>query len=855
MPPLSSGPSISPLRALNQSLSSTDVKHLPNKIPYLLSALQNCNQVLSAPENHSTTKDSEHAVAIHKLRTRISSLLQDASPEGRWAGVVLAKAVVDVGGWETLRTCGPWVKNILSILRKSDPAATKILCIAALTRIFLLTLDYQTLVRQINTPNLPSYINFGLNLITGKRTPESGGAKPNVSSPLLQPVLESFCVLLPNHPTLFRPFATQIHSILCHLVASTPPSPRVLIGGIEKNNALTCRVSEEVSEAARELFTLLHHCAPKQTASSEWSVALNAVVADAHTTADQVFRAVIEDWESTSSQLGTSLDPKTLRDTIGDNRKGSMGLPEWTGSFVSSRTYSSIPLPVGALLDLQSRILTLTVPDAGETRERINPAISRDEREALWIGLPQLHVAALELLSRMMQRLGSSFLPVVQGSLEQVWWIFEAESWDRSIRCHIYEVLANLLHLGGSGLGKASISQLSGVIRSCCNDLLPTRFAASSGTLQDNTPGGKSTQSNLASSSTNVDAFLPTKASKEDLVSSTASSETDLHSRAWRLLPLFISNISTTHLTASLRDQIDRTAILTQHKNAMLASVLHQPPLKRNAKPTSSILPFLARTFGGDLEIEGLLRPRMPLVRHKTLTETRTDVGEDSEYNGQEDGLYYPEKSSMDVDNVSRFERFRNRQDTEADPMVGDNKRLHADEDDLLPKQLPSSIESSSVTMQAPVQSNIPSPKRPRLESPPLSGTEATIQVAPQDSLHATTNTMLLSSDTKSQLGRTSSPPDSNYQNVLMRPGFENAPEAVSRPSALSPATAPVPAPAPTYPVPESSTIGSFGASQSKAGNSDSDDDDEIPELVFRSDSEDEDQEGEDDGDSKGADG
>jgi hypothetical protein len=47
----------------------------------------------------------------------------------------------------------------------------------------------------------------------------------------------------------------------------------------------------------------------------------------------------------------------------------------------------------------------------------------------------------------------------------------------------------------------------------------------------------------------------------------------------------------------------------------MMASVLNPPPSKKFGKPAASILPLMARSFAADKSVEGILRPRMPVIR------------------------------------------------------------------------------------------------------------------------------------------------------------------------------------------------------------------------------------------------
>jgi pre-rRNA-processing protein RIX1 len=62
-------------------------------------------------------------VLVHKLKTQVSALLFGKSTEGRFAAVVLIKAIVAVGGWEVLRVVESWVKGLLSVLGVGEPVS------------------------------------------------------------------------------------------------------------------------------------------------------------------------------------------------------------------------------------------------------------------------------------------------------------------------------------------------------------------------------------------------------------------------------------------------------------------------------------------------------------------------------------------------------------------------------------------------------------------------------------------------------------------------------------------------------------------------------------------------------------
>ncbi len=101
-------------------LASTKEADLPNLCPVLVHRVLRCGGPLSAPsEPKGKGSASDAANLVQQLKTKINTLLHGKTAQGRFAGMALAKAVIDVGGWECLRTTEPWVRGLLSILQVS----------------------------------------------------------------------------------------------------------------------------------------------------------------------------------------------------------------------------------------------------------------------------------------------------------------------------------------------------------------------------------------------------------------------------------------------------------------------------------------------------------------------------------------------------------------------------------------------------------------------------------------------------------------------------------------------------------------------------------------------------------------
>ncbi|OCL05931.1 hypothetical protein AOQ84DRAFT_88028 [Glonium stellatum] len=652
MAPQGVGGSTATLKAITFRIASTPASQLPQQIPAISASLPRCKDLISASQVSSPKDASENAVVIHKYKTQLSTLLQDRTTQGRWTAVVLIKATIEIGGWEVLQKSGPWVRGLLSILTKPDPPTTKKLSIITLTRIFMHTRDYPTLVREITTPSLPTFIQSCLNIITLRG-----------SNPLLHTVLESFNQLLPRHPTIFRTFRTQMQQILVQVLAPTPSSTVKLAD----NQVSNFFVSSEISKSARQLYIQLHQCAPKAASTEEWENLFKDAVSNVHYVANKVFRAVVEDWQSVLGANPVS-NGQTLDTIMEDIGPDLMGLSGWSGVYAGSErmiglllllkelvaipTATAVNFRLGSLMDLLNRIFSLTVPSYSKATDwqnsvRFNNQISREEREQLWAVLPHIHIAAMEIILTLLERFEQTLNPLVIGILDQLTWIFNAEKDVIGVRTIVYSAISGLLNLSGATLPKSSIDPLGSIIHFCCGDILPQEPVTSQTKAASTVTKGNGNSTNQ--SAINADTFL----GASNAPKTPAADFAGLRAAAHVLLPILLSKLPTQYISDSLRTRMDRTAVLAQHKEAMVASVLN-PPAKKSGRPVASIMPLLARSYPHNRDVEGLLRPRMPVIRTGNAASALDDEeddeqGEEAELDSADDASQ--ESIRVDIEN------------------------------------------------------------------------------------------------------------------------------------------------------------------------------------------------------------
>ena len=111
---------LSTIRAVTNRLTTTPVNDLPQFASLLAASLSECGHLLTASSTgknlNPSSPVSDNSMQLHKLKSRLTSLLQDRSVEGRWTAVVLIKTVVEAGQWEVLHESEAWVRGLLAVL-------------------------------------------------------------------------------------------------------------------------------------------------------------------------------------------------------------------------------------------------------------------------------------------------------------------------------------------------------------------------------------------------------------------------------------------------------------------------------------------------------------------------------------------------------------------------------------------------------------------------------------------------------------------------------------------------------------------------------------------------------------------
>ncbi|KAM0562076.1 hypothetical protein ACHAPJ_002520 [Fusarium lateritium] len=584
------------LRVLCRKLTSIPPTQLPHALPSLINHVLHCKEPLSAPSDRKVKdSSSEGAQLVHKLKASITTHLNGRSREARFAAVGLIKTVVDVGGWEVLRGCQPWVTGLMSVVEKADPIASKELAIVTLTRIYMSVQPYQTLVREIATPTIPTFVTACIKLISSPKN----GERLQTPLSVVETICDALSALIPLYPTTIRPSSSKLKTATRPYLAPTQSDEAI--------------IPQSLQRASRKLVISLHHVAAKSGGSDEWAKLVDTLLKDLHSTADQVLRAVQESWEGsngfTRSRVeldaepnggGSSADELPSWSGLNAGADRLIGLFQYLSDCLRYPTKAPVTIPTSALVDAASRLLLIArLSPKSQTWDQAlqtNAAIAREEKEELWAALPDIHIAALHLIKALFQRLEQNAVSLAPEVLDHLVRVFKSGINLPIVRTTGYTVLKEILALSGPTLSKSTVDSLDPLIGACCRDL-----QQDAGHLKESEkPAASGTDSKKNSIAANADLFLQPQAAA---VVPNPSLEPKHKAAAVALLPVVLSNLPQRHLKPSLRGLIDQTAIVTSNRDAMLASVLN-PYKDQRGRVYPSILPHLTQQFPDDKGLE-----------------------------------------------------------------------------------------------------------------------------------------------------------------------------------------------------------------------------------------------------------
>ncbi|KAF3923668.1 hypothetical protein ABW21_db0209588 [Orbilia brochopaga] len=577
---------------------------------------------------------AEITTLLHKLRTRISSLLQSRTSQARWAGVCLVKAGIETST-TFLQGVAVWIPMLIKMVNRPEPGSPITeRVIATLTRIFVLTTSKTALTRELTSPHLPTFSQSLLSI----------AARPSGN---LITVLQSISQILQTHPTTFR---LQQQKTL-ELVRS------VLFAEDDKS------YPGDILEAATTVYVDLVRCTPSKTQAEEWVRLFKDIISTTEQTCDTLFECIIEEKDS-EKLINQRRRTHTVEvyhllspERVGVRRVCT--LLDILKAFLNQQANFTPPLsiPLSPLINLLQRLF-FVYPGI-----KSHPSAAPSTYHLLLAAYPTILQAAIPVVTTLVSRLYSYSPSLALEFLHPVAFISTTSRDIIPVRTLCYNTIGYLISLIGRTLSPKDVQPLLEVFSSACEDIIPppapviitNEPVGNSGSMlltQPATNGPTSTYrkrkvptpqnkaNTPAASSMHADQFLmPNSSSADDTAAGLI--DTPLVKAAKQLLTVALLNIQSAAIPSELRSRIERTMVLSAHSPGLLAAVLYPATKKRGG----SLLPHLMAVYDKDaangklhgqgvnesvaeaalvhMAVEGLVYPRMQVIK----TSTQEDRG------------------------------------------------------------------------------------------------------------------------------------------------------------------------------------------------------------------------------------
>ncbi|KAJ8101763.1 rRNA processing/ribosome biogenesis-domain-containing protein [Lipomyces tetrasporus] len=488
---------------------------------------------------------------LHRVRVRLSALLQSHSSPVRLCGAELVYSLAGAD-WESLASHGgTWIKLLLTILEKrNDNLRTSSAVIRALCKLFSLTHGKSTLTRELATPNIPPFVTSLLAL-------SSSSSQPDVR--VLSITLPALYAILRDHPTTFRPFTSKL-------------SNNILYPILNSSSRTGKPVSYEIERLARKVYVSLYLTVPKDQLL-EWRIAIMKTIGEMHKAISRTFDMIDEDADYRDVPAGwdTTVD---IQDTFVGVLRIEM-LLRTLESFLSTSTQSLVQVPISHIVQLVDRLLSLDPENI-----QFKQTSDRTTRDFILSLLPSVHANVYGLLTTLVKTAGQSLLPHSYTLLSHVATI--PSSRNSLYNIPLYTFLAEFLSV---------IAFVPATLNSEINHAVELALSNLSSTQH--------TPSSLPDFASHPQAFISQPPSQ-------------LTKPAINFLAAVVGTVP--DLPATTRSLIDRFSILRNHAGWEEERLLLEGVLQPGRNIRWSILPMVSRKLAKSHNLGSILHPRFPPV-------------------------------------------------------------------------------------------------------------------------------------------------------------------------------------------------------------------------------------------------
>ncbi|KAG9296333.1 hypothetical protein G9A89_014925 [Geosiphon pyriformis] len=461
---------------------------------------------------------------LHKWCTRVNSLLSSKVSGARWAGVSFVKLSIEQSEALYVENLSSWSLALLNILTRPEPIPTLEVTIATLSELFARTINRPELQRELTSQFLPRFNACLLDLSENKE--------------LLPSIFQALSRSVSLFPSIFRPFVENAQN-LCLLIVN---------GSLGSDTTV-------VKEAANCLAKI-SRAGGKSSPSEQWRSNLIKLMGSMHQVLDKLFDSVDEESQYAKKQSSFELPPVSedyiLAFPVFFERFKT--LSECMVSMLSSPSPHCVQIPVNKIINLLCRVFNIC--EGTILREHKE----KNEFFTLMIGVPTLHLAAIEILASLILSVGDHLLHSMRLINEIIMKLLNQYRKQPLVRTSIYYLAKLCIQKYGIGFLQLASSPL---IYHITEDLIVVKRTPTNITEGLSPISGKKAGKKKKTQITNSDNFIGTRTVIEQASSNVQFAALETLNC---LLPIYGESLS-----ASSRATIDKL-LLTRILDSTLIS-------------------------------------------------------------------------------------------------------------------------------------------------------------------------------------------------------------------------------------------------------------------------------------------
>ncbi|KTW31549.1 hypothetical protein T552_00190 [Pneumocystis carinii B80] len=367
----------------------------------------------------------------HRL---IYTLLHGKKAEQRWIGACLVKISVCQNGESLIHHGTVWCQRLIALISEEEKDTVVRRACLSFIYIMLYSEGKAVCMRSFVTPFLGTFLK---SLI----------ALPSRNMLLTSTCIRSILDIIEVYPSICRPFVSGIRSMG--------------VRAIKEHNMN----EPDVQKGLFQILSRLHLCESKDYGGEKWNSGVLSCIFELHNIIDHFFEES-ENGRYTCSKVSEWEQEVFSEDFYEAIEQGLHRFEKYMQimqQYLNQSTPYYVKIPCGQLFFLIFKVFGIN------TTSNTKLILDNKEKSVLLMKIPYFHLMTIELLTIMIQILGSNILPYLSGLVLHLSRLFSREKELIPLKVSIYNVFSTLFQNVGTSFSSSKLIDV--VIQEALNDL------------------------------------------------------------------------------------------------------------------------------------------------------------------------------------------------------------------------------------------------------------------------------------------------------------------------------------------------------------------------------------------------